>query len=133
MAASLFSRIDTELDASGVATTLNDVIGQLGNAQSLLDGLTAAPADAIADMTTALQAVSIPELDTVKSLLADLQGLRKRIPNDPTELTGPLGEGVSGLVQTLDADLLAPLSTAIDAIQAAAGLLPASSAAPQPT
>jgi hypothetical protein len=133
MATSLFSRIDSGLDASGVATALNEGIDRLGNASGLLNGLSAAPADAIGQMTGALQALSMPELDSVKGLLADFQSLSKQIPANPADLIGPLDESLNGLVDGLGSDLLGPLSTAIDAIQSAIALLPQTSATPPPS
>ena len=126
---SLLSRIDTELDASGVATVLADSIERLGNAQGLLDDVSSGPAAAIGQMATALQGIGVPELDAVKSLVADFQALSQRVP-DPTDLTGALDGGLAGLISSLDADLIAPLGRAIDAIQAAANLLPGDQAAP---
>ncbi len=124
MATSLFTLIDTELSASGVADALEQGIDRLGSAQSLLEDVSAGPSAAVAQMSAALQALSIPELDTLKALVDDLQSLTKRIP-DPSELTGGLEQGVGGLLGTLENELVGPLSTAIDSIKAAAALVPA--------
>ncbi|HEY1294523.1 MAG TPA: hypothetical protein VGJ60_15710 [Chloroflexota bacterium] len=130
MATSLFSRIDSGLDTSGVATALTEGIDRLGNAKGLLDGLTAAPADALAQMTGALQAISVPELDSVKGLVVDFQSLNKQIPSNAAELTGPLETGLTGLVDALGSDLIGPLSTAVDSIRATIALLPQTSTTP---
>ena len=67
MATSLFTRIDSELDASGVATSIEQAIAQLGDAQGLLGAVTSAPSAAIGQLSAALQALSIPELDPLRA------------------------------------------------------------------
>src|SRR5262245_36950983 len=119
---SLLTRIDTELEASGIAAVLESSIDRLGNAQGLLDDLSSGPAAAIGQLTTALQAVGIPELDALKSLVADFQRLSQRVP-DPGDLTGALEGGLDGLRGALDAELIGPLAGALDAIEATAALL----------
>src|SRR3712207_4093013 len=119
---SLLTRIEDELDASGVATALTEQIGKLGDAGGLLGDLANPPAE-LGQLITALQALSLPDIDALQGLVTDVRGLVERVPSDPGELTGALEGGLGGLLTTVQDELLGPLGSAIDVVQAVAALI----------
>ena len=119
---SLLTRIEDELDASGVATALTEQIGKLGDAGGLLGDLASPPAE-LGELITALQALSLPDIEALQGLVGDVRGLVERLPSDPAELTGALSEGLGGLATTVQDELIAPLTSSFDVIQAVAALI----------
>jgi hypothetical protein len=127
---SLFARIEQVLESSGVSGSLVDQIANLGSTGDLLKQLTSDPPSELGQMVTALNGLSLPEIEPLRNLVGDLKQLSQRVPSDPTQLTGGLGEGLDQLATALQGDLLGPLTQALDVVRAVADLVGGASNTP---
>ena len=108
---SLLVRIEEAVESSGIGGTLTDQIASLGGTGDLLRQLTTHPPAELGQMVAALDGLSLPEIEPLRALVGDLRQLSQRIPTDPTQLTGGLGQRLERLRHRFRATSLARWAT----------------------
>ena len=121
--ASLFGRIASEMEAAGIDGALGDGVRGLAEAASVIGDLIADPPTEVGDMVSAVQGLSLPQIEPVADLIAKVAALVEQIPGDPSALTGGLEAGFASLAGTVHEELLEPLSSATEGIGALHTLL----------
>jgi hypothetical protein len=115
--ANLLEQVQGAGQSAGIATAIQQQLGNLTGIGSSLDALTSQPPSAIGDMVGHLNGVGLPSIPALDALTSGVSNIRGMLPAQSSDLISGLSGGLDGLESTLKDKIIKPVGDTIDAIK----------------
>jgi hypothetical protein len=130
--ANLLELVQSASQSAGIATAIQQQLGNLNGIGSAVEALTSQPPSTIGDMVGHLNGVGLPNIPALDTLTSGVSNIRALLPAQSGDLIAGLSGGLDGLEGALEDKIIKPVGETIDAIKSLVALITGKAVVPPP-